>query len=172
MVSFAHHARNVRSSVAYIGICRTCAAGLCHNRRKRRSLSDVGRMCCDVAHTSAEVIFGESVKDIQSEDFKTKMREVRSSSTKGMDPFAIMAKYITPAASCYHFGPWDQRRNERNRVSQDHPACRRCLLNIVSGLDADKHLTPAELLALCHTVMSQNLRLLKDALSSKERKGI
>jgi len=50
----------------------------------------------DVVHVSAEVIFGESGKDVQNEGFKTKTREVRSSASRGLDSFAIIAKYITP----------------------------------------------------------------------------
>ncbi|KAJ7494716.1 armadillo-type protein [Mycena galericulata] len=50
----------------------------------------------DVAYISAEVIFGESAKDVMADEFKTKMREVRSSSAKGLDAFGIVAKYITP----------------------------------------------------------------------------
>ena len=44
----------------------------------------------DVALASAEVIFGESGKDVQAEDFKTEMRDVRTSSSAGLDSFAIM----------------------------------------------------------------------------------
>ena len=51
----------------------------------------------DIAFVSAEVIFGESGKDVEAEDFKTKMREVRVLSSGGLDSFAIMAKYVTPA---------------------------------------------------------------------------
>jgi len=51
----------------------------------------------DVAFVSAEVIFGESGKDVQAEDFKTKMREVQASSSGGLGSFGIMAKYVTPA---------------------------------------------------------------------------
>ncbi|KDN46836.1 hypothetical protein RSAG8_03913, partial [Rhizoctonia solani AG-8 WAC10335] len=51
----------------------------------------------DIAHISAEVVFGQSGKDVQSEGFKTKMREVKSSTSKGLDSFMITAKHITPA---------------------------------------------------------------------------
>ena len=50
----------------------------------------------DVAAVSAEVVFSESGKDVQAEGLKTKMREVRGSSSKGVDSFALMAKHITP----------------------------------------------------------------------------
>ncbi|EEB99089.1 hypothetical protein MPER_01293, partial [Moniliophthora perniciosa FA553] len=52
----------------------------------------------DVQHVSAEVIFGESGKDVQTEGFKTRLREVKSSSSKGLDSFSIVAKHITPKA--------------------------------------------------------------------------
>ncbi|KAL5476566.1 UTP20_4 [Sanghuangporus weigelae] len=53
----------------------------------------------DVVHVSLEVVFGESKKDVESEGFKTKMKEVKGSSSKGIDSFAILAKYITPSAT-------------------------------------------------------------------------
>jgi U3 small nucleolar RNA-associated protein 20 len=34
-------------------------------------------------------------KDTRSEGFKTKSREVRSSSSKGLDSFSILAKHVT-----------------------------------------------------------------------------
>jgi U3 small nucleolar RNA-associated protein 20 len=45
------------------------------------------------------------------------------------------------------------------------------LRRVASGLNSNKHLAPAELLVLCHTLISQNARFLKDAASSRKRKG-
>jgi len=124
----------------------------------------------DVAHVSAEVIFGESGKDLQSEDFKTKMREVRSSSAKGLDSFAIMAKHITPSNISGLLLPLRSIMQETQSVKIIQ-LVEEVLRRIASGLNANKHLAPAELLVLCHTLISQNARFLKDAPSSKKRKG-
>jgi U3 small nucleolar RNA-associated protein 20 len=43
-----------------------------------------------------EVIFEESGKNAQAEDFKIKMCEVCASAFKGLDSFTIMAKHNTP----------------------------------------------------------------------------
>ena len=53
----------------------------------------------DAVHISAEVVFGQSGKDVQSATFRTRVKEVGGSSSKGMDTFAVLAKYITPGAS-------------------------------------------------------------------------
>lgn len=62
----------------------------------------------DVSYISAEVIFRESGKDVQAEDFRTKMWEVRSLSSKGLDSFAIVAKCSTqdqqsPSSLTFHY---------------------------------------------------------------------
>jgi U3 small nucleolar RNA-associated protein 20 len=45
------------------------------------------------------------------------------------------------------------------------------LRRVASGLNANKHLAPAQLLVLSHTLINQNARFLKDAPSPKKRKG-
>ena len=124
----------------------------------------------DVAHISAEVVFGESGKDVQSEDFKTKMREVRSSSAKGLDSFAIMAKFITPSNVSGLLYPLRSIMQETQSVKTIQ-LVDEVLRRVASGLNSNKHLAPAELLVLCHTLISQNARFLKDAASSRKRKG-
>jgi U3 small nucleolar RNA-associated protein 20 len=124
----------------------------------------------DVAHVSAEVVFGESGKDVQSEDFKTKMREVRSSSAKGLDSFAIMAKYITPSNTSGLLYPLRSIMQETQSVKTIQ-LVDEVLRRVASGLNSNKHLAPAELLVLCHTLISQNARFLKDVTSSRKRKG-
>jgi U3 small nucleolar RNA-associated protein 20 len=124
----------------------------------------------DVTHISAEVVFGESGKDVQSEGFKTKMREVRSSSAKGLDSFAIMAKYVTPSNISGLLSPLRSIMQETQSVKTIQ-LVEEVLRRVASGLNANKHLAPEELLVLCHTLISQNARFLKEAPSSKKRKG-
>lgn len=115
----------------------------------------------DVAHVASEVIFGQSGKDVQSEDFKTKMREVRSSGSKGMDSFAILAKYITPPKISSLLVPIRNilQQTESLKVMQQ---VEELLRRITIGLNANEHLTPKDLLVLCHTLISQNARFLKE----------
>ncbi|GJE97349.1 DRIM domain-containing protein [Phanerochaete sordida] len=114
----------------------------------------------DVAHVSAEVIFGESGKDVQSEDFKTKMREVRGSAAKGLDSFALIAKFITPPRISSLLVPVRNilQQTETLKVMQQ---VEDLLRRVAGGLNANEHLTPKDLLVLCHTLISQNAKFLK-----------
>ncbi|KAJ7475832.1 armadillo-type protein [Mycena latifolia] len=122
----------------------------------------------DVAYVSAEVIFGESAKDVMAEEFKTKMREVRSSSAKGLDAFGIVAKYITPPRISSLLVPLRAIMQETGSVKVMQ-LVEDVLKRIASGLNANKHLVPTELLVLCHTLISQNAKFLKQA--PMRRKG-
>ncbi|KAJ7650292.1 armadillo-type protein [Roridomyces roridus] len=113
----------------------------------------------DVAYVSAEVIFGESAKDVLADEFKTKMREVRASSSKGLDSFGIIAKYITPARISSLLVPVRGIMQQTGSVKVLQ-LVDEVLKRVTSGLNANKHLVPTELLALCHTLISQNARFL------------
>jgi len=97
------------------------------------------------------------------------MREVRSSSAKGWTRLPSWQTYYAIHIS----GLLLPLRSimQRDPIGQDHPTCGGSLAADRSGLNANKHLAPAELLVLCHTLISQNARFLKDAPSSKKRKG-
>jgi U3 small nucleolar RNA-associated protein 20 len=116
----------------------------------------------DVAYVSAEVIFGESAKDVMAEEFKTKMREVRSSSAKGLDSFGIIAKYISPPRISSLLVPLRAIMHETESVKVMQ-LVEDVLKRVTSGLNANKHLIPTELLVLCHTLISQNAKFLKQA---------
>ncbi|KIP04981.1 hypothetical protein PHLGIDRAFT_170606 [Phlebiopsis gigantea 11061_1 CR5-6] len=128
----------------------------------------------DVAHVSAEVIFGESGKDVQSEDFKTKMREVRSSASRGLNSFAIIAKHVTPPKISSVLVPVRNilQQTETLKVMQQ---VEDLLRRIAGGLNANLYLTPKDLLVLCHTLISQNAKFLKQvpkaAPANKRAKG-
>ena len=114
----------------------------------------------DVAFVSAEVIFGESGKDVQAEDFKTKMREVRASSSGGLDSFAIMAKYIIPAKISSLLLPLKSIMQETSSIKVMN-LVEEVLKRVAVGLNGNQHLVPTELLVLCHTLVSQNARFLQ-----------
>ncbi|KAF9038274.1 hypothetical protein BDZ89DRAFT_1061276 [Hymenopellis radicata] len=115
-----------------------------------------------VAHVAAEVIFGESGKDVQSEDFKTKMREVRGSSSKGFDSFAIMAKHITPPYLSALLVPLRSILHE-TASSKVLGLVDETLKRISSGLNLNQHLVSEQLLSVCHALISQNSQFLKEA---------
>ncbi|TFK80791.1 hypothetical protein K466DRAFT_366251 [Polyporus arcularius HHB13444] len=123
----------------------------------------------EVASISAEVIFGESGKDVQNEGFKTKMREVRASTSKGVDSFALLAKHITPPKISSLLLPIRNimQTTETLKVMQQ---VEELLRRIASGLNANPHLVPTELLVLCHTLISQNARFLKEVPKQTSKK--
>ncbi len=124
----------------------------------------------DVAHIAAEVIFGESGKDVQSEDFKTKMREVRGSSSKGFDSFAIMAKHITPPYLSALLVPLRSMLHETSS-SKVLGLVDETLKRISSGLNLNQHLVPEQILSVCHALISQNSKFLKEAPFRRKSKA-
>ncbi|KAH7929562.1 hypothetical protein BV22DRAFT_1191955 [Leucogyrophana mollusca] len=124
----------------------------------------------DIAHVSAEVVFGESGKDVQSEDFKTKMREVRASASKGLDSFAIAAKHVSPSRISCLLLPLRSIMRETGSLKTMQQVDE-VLRRIGGGLNANTRLTPTELLVLCHTLISQNARFLQEVPSVPKSNG-
>ncbi|KAG1832880.1 armadillo-type protein [Suillus subalutaceus] len=135
------------------------------------AIQDLDDCVADIAHVSAEVIFGESGKDVQHEDFRTKMREVRSSSSKGLDCFGLAARYISPKRISALLLPLRSivaETGSLKTLQQVDEVLRR----IASGLNSNARLTPAECLVLCHTLISQNAKFLQEAPKPKASKTI
>ncbi|CAE6436707.1 unnamed protein product [Rhizoctonia solani] len=123
----------------------------------------------DIAHISAEVVFGQSGKDLQTEGFKTKMREVRSSTSKGLDSFMITAKHITAARIATLLAPIRSIMHETVAIKPMQQA-EDVLRRIASGLNANVNIQPADTIALCHTLVSQNAKFLKQKPVKKQHK--
>ncbi|KAG1762389.1 armadillo-type protein [Suillus occidentalis] len=135
------------------------------------AIQDLDDCVADIAHVSAEVIFGESGKDVQHEDFRTKMREVRSSSSKGLDCFGLAARYISPKRISALLLPLRSIVAETGSLKilqQVDEVLRR----IASGLNSNARLTPTELLVLCHTLISQNAKFLQETPKPKVSRTI
>ncbi|KAG2102831.1 armadillo-type protein [Suillus discolor] len=135
------------------------------------AIQDLDDCVADIAHVSAEVVFGESGKDVQHEDFRTKMREVRSSSSKGFDCFGLAARYVSPKRISALLLPLRSIIAETGSLKilqQVDEVLRR----VASGLNSNARLTPAELLILCHTLISQNAKFLQEAPKPKASKTI
>ncbi|KAI9508384.1 armadillo-type protein [Russula earlei] len=122
----------------------------------------------DVVHISTEVIFGEPGKDVEGEGFKTKMREVRSSGSKGLDSLTILAKFITPSKISSLLRPLRAVMQETEAlkvmVKVDD-----VLRRVAGGLNSNEHLGPKELLVLCHTLISHNSKFQKHAVKADRR---
>ncbi|KAH9007602.1 armadillo-type protein [Lactarius deliciosus] len=123
----------------------------------------------DVAHISAEVIFGEPGRDVQSEGFKTKMREVRSSGSKGLDSLGIISKFISPPKINSLLRPLRAIMQETETLKvmlKVDDALRR----IAGGLNSNDYLVPKELILLCHTLISQNSKLQKHVVKVERKR--
>jgi len=114
----------------------------------------------DIAYVSAEVIFGESGKDTRSEGFKSKSREVRSSSAKGFDSFSILAKHITPGkiSALLHPIRAIMQETEGLKVLQ---LADDVLKKIAGGINSNERISPPDLLSLCQTLITQNAKFLQ-----------
>ena len=123
----------------------------------------------DVAYVAAEVVFGESGKDVQAEDFKSKMREVRSSSAKGLDSFGIVARFVTPPKISSLLAPLRSLMHETESVKTMN-LVEEVLKRVAGGLNSNKHLVPKELIVLCHTLISQHAKFLQQAPSRRKGK--
>jgi U3 small nucleolar RNA-associated protein 20 len=122
----------------------------------------------DVAHVSAEVIFGESGKDVLSEDFKTKMREVRGSSSRGLDSFSTIAKVISSSKISSLLAPLRSIMQETESLKLMQ-LVDEALKRIASGLNSNQHLLPTDLIVLCNTLISQNAKFLKQIVEKKKK---
>ena len=124
----------------------------------------------DVAYVSAEVVFGESGKDVRSEGFKTKLREVRSSSSKGLDSFAILAKHITPGkvSALLHPIRAIMQETETLKILQ---LVDDALKKVAGGVNSNERISPVDLLSLCQSLISQNAKFLQAAPVVKKNRS-
>lgn len=123
----------------------------------------------DAVHVSAEVIFGRSGKDVQSDTFRSKMKEVKGSSSKGMDTFAVLAKYITPSASRELLLPLKAIMQE-TESAKTMQAVEEILRRISGGFIGNENFSSTDILMFCHTLISQNARFFQQNLQTKKRK--
>ena len=128
--------------------------------RKEGTFADLDACVDDIVYVASEVVFGESGKDAQSEDFKTKMQEVGASASKGLDTFSLTARYVSPASIGTLLCPL---RSVMEVTSAKPMQLDEALRRIAEWLNSNAHLDLPELLVLCHTLISQNGRFLQDA---------
>jgi U3 small nucleolar RNA-associated protein 20 len=124
----------------------------------------------EIAYVSAEVIFGESGKDTRSEGFKTKSREVRSSSSKGLDSFSILAKHITSGKITALLYPIRgiMQETETLKILQ---LVDDVLKKIAGGINSNERISPADLLSLCQSLVTQNAKFLQAVPAIKKNRS-
>ncbi|KAK2463026.1 hypothetical protein APHAL10511_004681 [Amanita phalloides] len=135
-----------------------------------KSFENMDNCVNDIAYVSTEVVFGESGKDVQAEGFKTKMREVRSSSSKGLDSFGIAARLVTPPKISSLLSPLRGLMQETESAKTMN-LVDEVLKRIAGGLNSNKHLVPKELIVLCHTLISQNSKFLQQVPERQKGKA-
>ena len=124
----------------------------------------------DVAFVSAEVIFGESGKDTRSEGFKTKSREVRSSSSKGFDSFSILAKHVTSGKISALLHPIRAIMQETETL-KTLQLVDDVLKKIAGGINSNERISPADLLSLCQSFITQNAKFLQAVPAVKKNRS-
>lgn len=140
--------------------------------RKEDAFNDLDSCVHDIIHVASEVVFGESWKDVQHEDFKTKMREVRGSAAKGLDIFTLTARHISPDCISALLRPL-RAVMEVTTSAKPMQQVDDVLRRIAGGFNSNTRLEPPELLILCHTLISQSAKFLQEATSKTKplRKG-
>ncbi|WVF66714.1 hypothetical protein IAT40_001456 [Kwoniella sp. CBS 6097] len=109
---------------------------------------------------SAEVIWGESGKDVANEGFKTKMREVRGANSRGFDTFQLLSQLSSPTKISTILSPLREVMHSSQAVKpmqQVDEALRR----ISMGLNSNSRLAPQDILSLCYSLISGNSSYLK-----------
>lgn len=90
------------------------------------------------------------------------MREVKGSASRGLDCFALSARYVSPeriSALLLPLRSVMEVTNSPKPIQQVEEVLRR----IAGGLNTNARLNPPELLVLCHTLISQNAKFLEEA---------
>lgn len=88
------------------------------------------------------------------------MREVRASSSGGLDSFAITAKYVTHAKISSLLLQLKSIMQETSSIKVMN-LVQEVLKRLAVGLNRNHHLVPTELLVLCHTLVTQNAKFLQ-----------
>jgi len=114
----------------------------------------------DAVQVSAEVIWGESGKDVESEGFKTKMREVRGAASRGFDTFQLVSRLLSPAKINTVLAPVQEVLHASQAV-KTMQLVDETLRRIALGLNTNARLRPEDILSLCHSLVSGHSSFLR-----------
>ena len=126
----------------------------------------------DAVEISAEVVWGESGKDVETEGFKSKMREVKGASSRGYDTFQLVSRLASPGKIATILGPVRDVMHASQAV-KTMLHVDEALRRITLGLNANAQLGPEDLLSLCYSLIGGNSSYLKvkAKLKHKSAKG-
>lgn len=122
----------------------------------------------DVVHVATEDIFGQTGEDRDAVEYKSKMREVRSS--KSMDTFEQLAKIVVPHRMSTILLPLRDIMQQTETLKA-MKAVEDVLRRVASGVNANVHFDPPAFLILCHTLVSRNAAFLQPAKLVKGNNG-
>ncbi|KAF8181826.1 armadillo-type protein [Pholiota molesta] len=92
---------------------------------------------------------------------------IPGSSSRGLDSFAVMAKFITPARISSLLSPVKKIMQETESIKV-MALVDEVLKRIATGLNGNQHLVPTELIVLCNTLISQNAKFLQQIPSRRK----
>ncbi|KAG8958312.1 U3 snoRNP protein [Tulasnella sp. 419] len=127
--------------------------------------------CQGIAQVAAEVVFGQSGRDVLSEGFTTSVREVRGSSSRGLDTLGILARHVNSSKVGAVLEPCRAIMHETEALKVMN-LVDDVLRRIASGLNGNPLLSTNELLVLCHTLMSQNAQFLNANVPKKRKAAV
>ncbi|EJT46124.1 hypothetical protein A1Q1_05335 [Trichosporon asahii var. asahii CBS 2479] len=122
--------------------------------------TDLDEAVEDAVEVSAEVIWGESGKDVATEGFKTKMREVRGALSRGNDTFQLVSRLVSPTKISAVLAPV----REIMHISQAVKTMQQVdevLRRIALGLNSNVMMSPEDILNLSYSLINSNSRYLK-----------
>lgn len=131
--------------------------------------SELNSAVGDVVTVSAEVIWGQSGRDVDAEGFKTKMPEVNGAAKAAYHSFELISSLISPAKISQVLVPLRSILHETQAVKPMQQVDE-VLKSISMGLKSNKHMGAIELLRLCHTLINSNSTFLHGDKDSKDSK--
>ncbi|CAK9786718.1 hypothetical protein CC85DRAFT_329402 [Cutaneotrichosporon oleaginosum] len=114
----------------------------------------------DAVEVAAEVIWGESGKDVATEGFKTKMREVRGALSRGNDTFQLVSRLVSPSKIAAVLAPVREIMHVSQAV-KTMAQVDEVLRRIALGLNSNTFVGPQDILSLCYSLINGNSAYLR-----------
>ncbi|KZO93884.1 hypothetical protein CALVIDRAFT_600365 [Calocera viscosa TUFC12733] len=124
----------------------------------------------NIAHIASEVIFGQSGRDVRNEGFKTTFKEIRRSSSKALDTIQLVSRFVTVSHVRDLLSPLRHILQSTDTQKTVH-LVNTVLTRIASGLNSNPHLSPEDVLSLCHILITQRTKLGEESLPAAAGSG-
>jgi U3 small nucleolar RNA-associated protein 20 len=122
--------------------------------------ADLDAAVSDAVEVAAEVIWGESGKDVATEGFKTKMREVRGALSRGNDTFQLVSRLVSPTKIAAVLAPVREIMHVSQAV-KTMAQVDEVLRRIALGLNSNAFVGPQDILSLCYSLINGNSAYLR-----------